>query len=513
MGIERIRPNGKCWRNVFLLVGGTYLFFLLLAFCFPVAGDDWFFTTRYQNEGLLAALRRGMDTAKQHFITTNGRYLGNAFSGMFGCSAVLRALFRGGVMLGILLAVCRLCKVQKISGYFLAAALVVALPPMMFGQAYAWAAGFFNYVPPLFLLLLYLCGAAPLFSEENKSDRWYHGVSFFLLGGCTQFFVENVTVAMCLLSGILWGVFFITRKRCSWKLSGHFLGTVVGAALMFLAPGYQNVGSEGYRQASHTLFGMLETAKTNFFTITKYTTEENWLLIGAITLFCLLLLCKWEGKTRKEHLWKAGSLLCLTVPLVFFYANRYILESLRFSGTLQIITFLADIAFNLLYLAGLVITICFCVKDPAYKARMLLCLLAAALSIAPLAVVNPIGPRCFYTSHLLLVCLALLLGGYALQGKRQALTLRLPAILVSAAVLVSYLWIAMWNGRVETIRIACTEQQMAEHAETIVLPSYPYLAYVHGGDGPAIQSYYYYETPGDIAFQFVPYREWVLQGN
>jgi len=131
--------------------------------------------------------------------------------------------------------------------------------------------------------------------------------------------------------------------------------------LMFLATGYQNVGSEGYRKASHTLFGMLETAKTNFFTITKYTTEENWLLIGAITLFCLLLLCKWEGKTRKEHLWKAGSLLCLTVPLVFFYANRYILESLRFSGTLQIITFLADIAFNLLYLAGLVITICFCV--------------------------------------------------------------------------------------------------------------------------------------------------------
>ena len=183
MGIERIRPNGKCWRNVFLLVGGTYLFFLLLAFCFPVAGDDWFFTTRYQNENLFFAIRRGIDTAKQHFITTNGRYLGNAFSGMFGCSAVLRALFRGGVMLGVWLAVCRLCKVQKISGYFLAAALVVALPPMMFGQAYAWAAGFFNYVPPLFLLLLYLCGAAPLFSEENKSDRWYHGVSFFLLGG------------------------------------------------------------------------------------------------------------------------------------------------------------------------------------------------------------------------------------------------------------------------------------------------------------------------------------------
>lgn len=513
MGLEKSRPDKKRYLTGFLLIVGTYLFFLLLSFHFPVAGDDWFFTTRYQNEDLLFALRKGFSSAKHHFITTNGRYLGNAFSGMLGCSAVCRALFRSGVMLGVVLAVCRLCKVQKISGYFLATALTIALPPMLFGQTYGWAAGFFNYVPPLFLLLLYLCGAAPLFVDENKPDRWYHGGLFFLLGFCTQFFVENVTVAMCLLSGILWGVFFITRKRCSWKLSGHFLGTAAGAVLMFLAPGYQNVGSEGYRQASHTLFGMLETAKTNFFTITKYTTEENWLLIGAITLFCLLLLCKWESKTQKERRWKTVSLLCLTVPLVFFYANRHILESLRFSGTLQTMTFLADIAFNLLYLAGLGLTICLCVKDSGYKTRMLLCLLAAVLSIAPLTVVNPIGPRCFYTSHLLLVCLALLTGGYALQGKRQALALRLPAILVSAAVLVSYLWIAMWNGRVEAIRIARTEQQMAEHAETIVLPSYPYLAYVHGGDGPAIQNYYYYETPGDIDFQFISYRDWVLQGN
>ena len=137
MKLEENRRNQKRWLRGFLLIGGMYLFFLLLAFCFPVAGDDWFFTTRYQNENLFFAIRRGIDTAKQHFITTNGRYLGNAFSGMFGCSAVLRAMFRGGVMLGILQAVCRLCKVQKISGYFLAAALVVALPPMMFGQAYA----------------------------------------------------------------------------------------------------------------------------------------------------------------------------------------------------------------------------------------------------------------------------------------------------------------------------------------------------------------------------------------
>ena len=137
MKLEENRRKQKRWLRGFLLIGGMYLFFLLLAFCFPVAGDDWFFTTRYQNENLFFAIRRGIDTAKQHFITTNGRYLGNAFSGMFGCSAVLRAMFRGGVMLGILLAVCRLCKVQKISGYFLAAALVVALPPMMFGQAYA----------------------------------------------------------------------------------------------------------------------------------------------------------------------------------------------------------------------------------------------------------------------------------------------------------------------------------------------------------------------------------------
>ena len=108
------------------------------------------------DESFIQAIRNGWANATGHYRGTNGRLLGNGFSKSFGCSEFWREIARCGIILGILLLLCRMAKLRTLSMYAAALMLVVALPTDLYAQAYAWAAGFFNYVPPLVVILTYV---------------------------------------------------------------------------------------------------------------------------------------------------------------------------------------------------------------------------------------------------------------------------------------------------------------------------------------------------------------------
>ena len=208
------------------------------------------------------------------FFSTNGRYLGNAFSAIFGCSDLWREVFRCGIVLGILLLLCRFCGIRRGVPYVAMLALLVALPARIFSESYAWAAGFFNYVPPALLMLAYFLAIDPLADREYR-DHGYQFPLLLLLGLCTQFFAEHVTVAVCLLSVLLWIGYLVYARRCSWKLTGYTLGALAGAVLMFCAPGYRNIGEEGYRTISQSASDLMAVVQGNFLKITGCLTEDN----------------------------------------------------------------------------------------------------------------------------------------------------------------------------------------------------------------------------------------------
>ena len=88
--------------------------------------------------------------------------------------------------------------------------------------------------------------------------------------------------------------------------------------------------------------------------------------------------------------------------------------------------------------------------------------------------------------------------------------LTVPTALMLCCVLTVYLWTAVWNGHCERVRITQIENAMKAGASVVELPSYPYTAYVHNGNGGAIRYYYYYETPCDLEYQYIPYQDWYL---
>lgn len=483
----------------------TFCFLLLLSRGFVTSGDDWYFTSRDTGESLIDALQNGFANARGHYISTNGRLLGNALSRIVGSSDLWRELLRCGIILVVLLQICRMAKIRSFKAYLLALTLVIALPSDIYTQSYAWAAGFFNYVPPIMMIFAYIFRVDRLLEREGDSAML--GLGMLLLGFTTQFYVENVTVGMCLFSGIVLVWYAITHKKLSISLCGHFVGAVLGCILMLSAPGYSNVNTEGYRQVSQNFEELMKTVQTNFFQITGYLTERNWVVIGGLTVVCLLLLLR----TREKGFAHKAAMVCLMVCPVYFYANYNILSTLRCVEWIKNLTFWLDVAFNAAYLLAVLAAVLLGVEDAVRKRRGVLCILAVPMIFGPLVAVTPIGPRCLYIPYMLLVCLLLVLGVELAEKLPREIgkPLGKPVALMCCAVLVCYLWVSVWNGYCEMVRLDQIETAMETGAETVDLPSYPYTDYVHNGNGGAVRYYYYYQEPGDLTFNFVPYAQWI----
>lgn len=485
----------------------TYLFLLVLSRGFVISSDDWFFTSRTMDESLGQALKNGWVNAWGHYRGTNGRLLGNGLSKLMGCSEMWREIVRCAIILVILLQLVRTAKIKNGLMYMTALMLTVALPADIYAQSYAWAAGFFNYVPPLMMILAYMIRAERVLAGDK--DGWLRGLLMFPLALSCQLFVENVTVGVCLLSAgvLLWHL--IRARRLSWSLAGFFLGAVLGCSIMFSAPGYANVNQEGYRQVSATFEELMKVIKTNFTTITMYLTERNWAIIAPLTALSVCLLVPVKAQGIKSGI-RIPALTALMICPVWFYANRKIMNALSYSEWVAELAFWVDVLMNLVYLLAVLAAAVLGLRDSVLRCRAVLCIAAIPAIFGPLAVVTPIGARCMYIPYMLLVSILLIFAAELVErcSKDSRKLLTVPVAATMASVLTVYLWTAVWNGNCERIRIDCIEKAMAAGQTSVVLPSFPYTDYVHYGNGGAISYYYYYETPGDLEFHYQLHQDW-----
>ena len=121
-----------------------------------MTGDDWF---REELGRGLKSPRELLETVASGWLTYNGRAAGNLLAYAAGGRKVLREVLRALITLGTVSLAARNCGFRTAGGVLLAAAALLALPRAMFAQIYPWAAGFFNYVPPVLLLLRLLAAA------------------------------------------------------------------------------------------------------------------------------------------------------------------------------------------------------------------------------------------------------------------------------------------------------------------------------------------------------------------
>ena len=194
---------------------------LALSALFPVTGDDWYRETVGQNLHTLSELA---ELLIEKYQTTNPRLLGNLLAYCAGSHAALRAVLRGGILFILILAAAKnINRLTPIPVLLTFTALLV-LPQAMFAQVYPWAAGFFNYVPPVATTLLFFVLARPVFEKEPMRDAPSAALGAFLLGFSGQLFIEHNTLYALLASLVLLAWYILEQRRFSLVLFFHTAG-------------------------------------------------------------------------------------------------------------------------------------------------------------------------------------------------------------------------------------------------------------------------------------------------
>ena len=476
------RPGaGRAWERAAL--GALFLALLALCGLFPLTGDDWF---REELGRRLTGPTDLLEAVLAGWRTYNGRILGNLLAYAAGSRRLLRELLRAAFLFGTVRLAAGHGGFRTVWGTLLTAAALLALPRDMFAQIYPWAAGFFNYVPPVTLALAALRMLEDLFAERPVPGGVPRAAAVFLLGLCGALFVEHVT-----LYGVWAGAVLLAWSRwrgiTSAPAAAFCAGTLLGALALFLSPSYGLIWGGGAYSA-----GLWANAGENLPVVVSGLISRCPVLYLTLTALGLA----WFAASRRTGPDR------LLAALLALGCGCFILCGLRGKWTGE--EALAAVLWGAALWAG-----CWrWLPKGERRNRALFFLASAGVGALPLLAVSPIGPRCLYWSYVCLVISA----GNLLSALPLGLLPRRPvrgaALGLAVGVLAFYLALFLPIHALEGERLAALEEAVAQGRREVVLPAYPHGEYLWEGDTDKIGSRFYIQEPGDLSISFVPAEEW-----
>lgn len=462
------------------------LFVLLFLLCrlFPVTGDDWF------REALGASIHTPAGLLREvavRWATINGRVLGNVLAYTAGSRPLVRDAMRTLFTLLLIDLLARTARLEGWQGVLLCAAGVLAVPREMFAQIYPWSAGFFNYVPPVVMLLacLVLTRAVPEGGRMEESPA--RGTALFLLGFGQQLFIENNTLCALCLSLALAVWYRLERRRLSPCLLAFFLGCALGAGLLFASPSYRLIsGTDGAYQSGlgGGLAGLVSAARANLPEVARYFILDCPILYFGLTILTLRLAVQ-LGRRAARMDWLLLAMLALGAMAMYW-------EWPAVTGAAAV-WYLALAAAMWRWL-----------PDRASRAEAIFLWLGAAVAAGPLLFVNPIGPRCLFLSYVLMLAMAGILLRAPGRGPVPAAASGVAAVLTAAAVFAFYAHVYLPLYRTERVRTELLTAAVAAGEQEAVLPAYDHGGYLWDADNAKkMEQFYYRSEPGDLKISFV----------
>lgn len=485
LGLFCFAAEGSRKRLPLLLA--IYAVILLLCILFPNTGDDWL------REPLGRSILGIRDLAREVGVrwgSTNSRISGNVLAYSAASRKVLRELMRSAVMFGVVILAVKEAGLRTFWGVIISATAVIAVPRDLFRQAYPWAAGFFNYVPPVLFFLLCLHMVREIFQGREIPKSPLRILSVFLLGFASQLFIETYTICFAAAGFMLlaWDIF--KSKRLSPVLAALCIGNVLGGILLFSSPAYSALSQAGgaYHMDSK-LSGLISTAMSQLPEVLRYFILDCPVLFISLTVFSVFCMIRSNKRAAADVI----SAAALAAACVYFIVS-YTADTMLFSPALS---FIAVFIWLLALAVGIIRWTC-----GAYRLRAIFSLICAVIAVAPLPFITPIGMRCVYLSYVLL----LITSGNLLASlgfKDVPMLTRLIISVGAAAVLGFYLRIYIPTAAVDIERnklIACAIESGEECVE---IPPYPYEDYLWEPVTDKIQQTYYNETPGDLKISTV----------
>lgn len=388
--------NGSFW----LIAAAALLFFAALAYLFPNTGDDWAWGSIIGEQRL-----------DSWFDNYNGRYAGNL---------LVMALTRSKLLTVIAMAVsfCAACLIPAVYSssrkpvtLIFSILLFLIVPKTIFSQSIVWTAGFSNYVPPIIIAELYILIEKDIFEDVLRSLARFSAPVTLISGFIGSLFMENVSIFYVVLAVATAVISYIRFKKIRSEQIGFLIGSVIGCLLMFSNSAYSAIasGNDGYRDAATSLASLYDIASSHLYTIFDNLIISNRLMCIIVAVPTAAIAIKYlRTNENPKNLLAVRILLFVNIVSVFMLCIKsYVKDALaltpfnRYAAYYKLIMF----AIACLYLASLTLILIICIKKER-RLKLLFPLFCVPVISAPLLVVNPIGPRCFFPAYALLMVFA-----------------------------------------------------------------------------------------------------------
>ena len=434
-----------------------------LCWLFPFTGDDWAWGSQI-----------GIDRFRALFDGYNGRYVGNLLVLLFTRHRLLRAITMSMTYTVIVNCISFIAHSKYT---FLTACLLLGLTPkLVFRQAVVWTSGYSNYVTSAALVLLLLA-----FSVDKSNNIYRHknlySFGMLILGFTNALIVEHITLYEVAF-GIVLLIYAGYYNKEKIKPFAFFLaGAITGAILMFSNSAYHTIaeGNEGYRTFADG--GVLRRVLENYYTsiyndgfFSNIILNILFLIIAANVYIYIkekkLLAPKQKFLLKATLLLYAISLTYNVLAKTLFIYIETPNEVIILNGVVALLELCFLIMFSLIAAKSF---------DDLYRVSIVI--LSIIMIMAPLFLVTPIGPRCFFCTYLLFILLLCILVEYL--GDENASKI-IQSILKTCCISILIFYIGVFstievanNRRLEIIR-----QAEASHKSTVEFVNLPFNSFL-----------------------------------
>lgn len=474
--------KSKNFRANLILCGVIFCGFAALVYLAPYTHDDWAWGSQV-----------GIDRLASNFDSYNGRYLGNYMVLLLTRSKILQVfVISASATLFCLLPSLFVGK-QSILYVLVSLVLLLLMPKEIFTQTVVWTSGYSNYMPPIILSVIYFILIRNIFGKEKPVYSAPTSISVATLGICGCLFMEHVTLFNLAISFLVLIFVFIKYRRVYFPHLAFAAGCIAGSVIMFSNSSYglianANDAQGGYR--STALSGSFtETLKENIQIIGEQLFIKNimiWILISCMLLFLSVSFMKSSATQKKKNI-ALGTFFVNVFCLFIIYAKHKYEYWFMFlqSDRSDIFTLLLFTLVMVIYCLSVLGIIVLCVSSKEVLMKMFLVLISIVIVTAPLAVVSPVSPRCFFPQYFLLTIFCILLLNYLIRIFKIKHSVYKTSV-VSLAAIAASIFVFMLNiystvYTYENKRHEYIQKQIANAEETIKVCELPNTTYIYIG--------------------------------
>lgn len=418
---------------------------LLLSFFFPFSCDDFYWGSKSLS----------FSTIKEIYndLFLNGRWLGNFFAILISHNHLIKALV---ISIISTLLICIIDKHEKIS-WLIFLLLILLMPVNKFSQVIIWGSGFSNYMISTFLFISVYYLVKRYYKKTNS--KWYEKIGLFSVTLLNSLVVENITVGTLMVLFVCNSIYFIKNKKVNVNLIIMFIGSIIGAVMMFIHPSYLNllfgttINDRYIPQSSRSL---IKTIKNNLFIqMFNLLINSNILLNGFIMFVFSYLYLKKKIKNIKVLI----SFYLLTILIIIGCLFKFNIYFMFVIDILYLINY-----FYLIYMA--------CKFEKSIWEIILLMVSV----ILPLVFIQPIGSRLFFLPYVLQIILLFRILDYNNVVIKDYVWLKV----IVAIIYILLLYMNIENYKCEIERDNYIKDNL--DSKLIVIDDFKYSKYVWSGD-------------------------------